>query len=116
MEKGHGSVIVDELLWFGILTELSVGSKILPCFYGWAIVGNVVGSNDGVIGVASVVEEAVDESGSIKKSCSALHVPVGAEFEATGHGLAFSMEKVSVKVGPSTDDTGSPETNEVPVA
>lgn len=64
---------------------------LVPDKVGIAIVGNVLGTNDGVVVSATTEELVVSVVGSIFSVCTKSHVSGGAFFVPTGTGLAFVM-------------------------
>lgn len=112
--KGTADPDIDEYFKL-IMFEVSVGSCMAPKKDGIAIVGNVSGTNDGVVVTASVCVDVVVCVGSMFKPWSSGHVYVGACFEATGTGLTLVAEKSTEKTGKIMDDPDATESNEVPV-
>jgi len=68
--------------------------KMLFCLYGWVIVGNVVGFNDGVMVCLFVLVDIVVELGLMVCMCLVGYFFVGVEFEVMGIGLVLVIEKV----------------------
>lgn len=88
---------------------------MVPKKDGSAIVGNVLGTNDGVVAPSATSKKKVDVSGSKLPAMTKGNVSVGADLSTTGTGFAVVAKKVSEKVLALTDEPESTEVNEVPV-
>lgn len=98
------------------MSVISVKSKLANGVDKIAIVGNVLGANDGVVVPTSVLVEVAKKYGPIVCVKASGTVSVGAVLCATGTGLAFVACKSIECSGSVASDPDATESNEVPVS